>query len=261
MNLASWFTGFRRSREVRSEPKSDSLLDSIIVLSDQIYAQLGFKDQLPLDVAETIKAQIRERFVAILNSENRILECRRNLHECVVEMCRYLVITMPPAPEQDTTSLRGLQGVSGELGAFLVEIVRKDEYLKSAILGEGDDGTDEHIRYLANMLGQRGYWLAASMNICRVAIGDYSPDSGKDWYRPFVHAMCAWAESEYRKKLSLPPAIEGDTDHIIVMAYRVFANIVLQGVTNPFDEWKDRLRDMLEDGSLQLGHHLRERSQ
>jgi hypothetical protein len=114
------------------------------------------------------------------------------------------------------------------------------------VIDQLDNPTDETIRECATVLCLRGYWAAHSMNACRIALGDCHREPGRDWFRPFVHAMCVWYESEYRKGLGMPSAIAGDEFQVTAMAYLLIANIVLEGAPNPFEEWQSRLRGLFE---------------
>jgi hypothetical protein len=125
-----------------------------------------------------------------------------------------------------------------------------DKHLKAAVYDELSDASEPAIRELVILLYQRGYWFAHTLNAARVALGDYNSDPKSDWFRPFLHAMCCWYESEYRKLLQLPPAIPGDDFQVAAMAYLGFSNIVLSGVADPLATWRLKLKELFDNGTL-----------
>ncbi|HKT35091.1 MAG TPA: hypothetical protein VJR03_09690, partial [Nitrospira sp.] len=79
----------------------------------------------------------------------------------------------------------------------------------------------------------------------RLAFDDVNHVEGKDWFRPFVAAMCAWQEHQYRGLLGMPSALGGDSDKEAVK-YSLFAEFVLEGARFPDLAWHDQAEDVYE---------------
>lgn len=225
----------------------DPLLASIAEQVSEIYAKLEIHKDIERPAVIALSEMMTARLNAIWSASDRVHECRHQLVICTDEYSRHLVLTMQPAPEPDFSCLRGTQGVSGELHSHLLRIVQVDQTLKEAV---GEWASDRAFMHkMVGLLARRGAWFAYSMNACRKMIGDMPPD-GSDWFGELVHSRCVWWESKFRKLLDLPPAIAGDEYQIVAMAYLGFSNVAEAGSSNPVAEWKSKLRNMIDDGTL-----------
>ena len=86
------------------------------------------------------------------------------------------------------------------------------------------------------------------LHMLRYAFDDVNREEGKDWFRPFVAAMCAWEEHQFRKSLGMPPSL-GDDDFDASMRSIVlstFADRVLEGAQYPDLEWEKDMADVLK---------------
>ncbi len=250
MGFSDWAERTRRIWGSQRKIDHDPVLNAVLNQSREIFARLDLKKLIAQEGQEAMAKQLLDRTSSILMAEDRKAECRRQLHQCVTEFARYQVLNLPPAPADDVSGLRGLQGISGELEPLLMEIVGKDDHLRTAVLDQLDDKSEQMVRSLVILLYQRAYWFAHSINACRVALGDYFSAPESDWFRPFIHAMCVWRESEYRKLLGLKPAIANDDYQIAAMAYLGFANIVVSGADDPLAIWREKLKELFDNGTL-----------
>jgi hypothetical protein len=249
--MASWlqrlFNDLRARRRLAPVIRD---LNTIVLESHKIYAKLDLKRALTAEANDFLAKEILQRIADILDSEDRFRECRRQIHQSVREFARLQVLNISASPEPDITGFRGTQGITGKLQTHLVEIISADKLLTELMEAWRVDLTDqEKIHNTMTILYQRAYWISHTMNICRAATGDYNPEI-KDWFRPFVHAMCVWSESEYRKQVGLEPAIVDDKLQLIAMVYAGFGNIVLSCTLDPLASWKEKADVLLRNGSL-----------
>jgi len=74
----------------------------------------------------------------------------------------------------------------------------------------------------------------------RVELGDHHPAPERDWYIPFIAAMYAMKEYEYRSMLDLPEVLtEQSGESFAALHYSSFLNIVLNGARQPYLEWEE----------------------
>ena len=137
--------------------------------------------------------------------------------------------------------MRGRPGISGELKAHLKEIAEKDKEIRE--LAWSLDNPEQ--LYNACLLR---YWTAAFLangfNRTRIALGDHHPSREKDWFRPFLAAMCAWEEYGYREAIGLPDILATQTGYGIVagLRYQSFLSIVMSGAQYPNFEWEEQCK-------------------
>lgn len=83
----------------------------------------------------------------------------------------------------------------------------------------------------------------------RFAFDDVNLAEGKDWFKPFVAAMCAWQECEYRELLGMPPALEGPKTESWKKAMKMaaFMEFVLEGSRFPDLEWQERGDEIVKE--------------
>jgi hypothetical protein len=72
---------------------------------------------------------------------------------------------------------------------------------------------------------------------------DINPDLSKDWVKPYVAAMCAWSEHNFRQILKLPPVLaekQFDAD-MISLTMSSFMNRVMEGHQFPDVQWRESM--------------------
>jgi hypothetical protein len=147
---------------------------------------------------------------------------------------------MAPPPAPDTTGLRGKPGITGELKAHLLELTQRDEELKEFMHDfDTPTGWDD----VWNAVLMRYRLLHASTHVfhtLRVAFDGANQAEGKDWFPPYVAAMCAWQEHEYRRCLGMPPALgsSGNSADIEALKMSAFMNCVMSGARYPDLDWR-----------------------
>lgn len=155
------------------------------------------KEETELKLTQNIMSEVLE----VITANDQILANREKLSGCVANMTRYQVLILPPLGDQesDPTELVGKPGISGELREHLVELAQKDERLKKVFydadltkLSKQDIFDTCLFRYWIQHL-----WVSVFHDI-RMQLQDYHTNVDKDWFKPFVAAMCAWQEYLYR---------------------------------------------------------------
>ena len=83
-------------------------------------------------------------------------------------------------------------------------------------------------------------------NMLRFAFDDVHHAEDKDWFKPFVAAMCAWQEHKYRNVLGMPPSL-GDARFgadLRALMMSGFIDCVMEGIRYPYLEWRDRIQKL-----------------
>jgi len=90
------------------------------------------------------------------------------------------------------------------------------------------------------------YWRAVlNANVitgCASNLETATPSPEKDWFRPFVEAMCAVEEARYRKQLGLPDVLNQSDSYgdIAPLKYPTFMNFVFDSACRfPNLAWED----------------------
>jgi hypothetical protein len=194
-------------------------------------------------------AMMMEEIVKTASSRDPRMANREKLANYVFTFAQFQVLVIDPPPALDPTRLRGQLGITGELKAHLFKLAENDKSLREFVHG------------LPVPLAQDDLWNAVLLrfrvlhawahvfHLLRAAFDDYNPAPGKDWFQPFVLAMCGWCEHGYRQCIGLPPSIEeGDLtieEQALIMSG--FRNCVLSGARYPDLEWNDRIRKVAID--------------
>src|SRR5436309_161836 len=152
------------------------------------------------------------------------------------EMAKYQVLVLPSQSdsEEEITGLRGEPGITGELKAHLQEIAQKDKTIREFAAALDNPSPEELFDACLFKYWVSGF-LANLFQSTRVALGDYHPSVDKDWYRPFVAAICAWEEYNFRRAIGLPDvlATQDGLGSMAALKYSIYANIVMSGTKYP----------------------------
>lgn len=162
----------------------------------------------------------------VLASPDPRMANRQMLADSVLSCAKLQVLTILPAPAPDASGMRGKLGISGELKAHILEIVKLDKEFATFPDIEDADKAWNQVQY-----AYRRAW--ASMNIfeaLRHEFEDFHPETDKDWFRPFFASQCVYAESSYREELGMPKTPDG-------AAYGSYRDIVLSGDKDPERTW------------------------
>ena len=196
------------------------------------------------EMVQSTAAKMMEEIRKTANSQDPRMANRKRLVEFVYQYAQFQVLVMDPAPAADPTGLRGQPGITGELKGHLVELTEKDKGLREFAHGLPENFTKDDLWNAVLARFRVSYAWAHVFHVLRSAYGDYNAAPGKDWFQPFVVAMCSWQEHSYRQSLGLPSAfphsaLDPDAQAIIMSG---FSNCVMTGVRYPDLEWRDRIQ-------------------
>lgn len=195
---------------------------------------------------DDLAAQIISEVIAVVTAPDPIMANRERLVNYVLQLAKFLVLVLAPLSdeEEDVTGLRGRPGITGELRAYIPELAQKDEFLKEHLWAHLDNPTSQDIDDLCDAQYQLFHFMTTVFNRTRVALGDHHPSPEKDWYRPFVAAMCACEEHNYRKAIGLPDILaqQDNWADLAALTYLTFAKIVMSDAKYPNFEWEERYK-------------------
>jgi hypothetical protein len=206
------------------------------------YASQKFKQEL----AGNILKEVTE----VILAGNQVQANREKLTNAVLQMAKYqvLVLPAPSESEEDTTSLRGQPGITGELKAHIKLIAEKDKEIKE-LAWSLDNPTEQDIYEACLFQCWVTNLYANVFHMLRMHLKDHPPNLEKDWFRPFVAAICAWEEHNYRKLIELPDALskDGRSGELEALKYSTFMNMVLDGSKYPNFEWQEAYKTQSVD--------------
>jgi hypothetical protein len=243
--LSRIFDKLRALWGIRALQKHPVYQAAMFAIQKEIYGDSRAAKELPHDQKEALVERALRDVGEVIDAPNPVMANREKFASSVLEMSKYLVLVLPSPdePEKDVTGFRGRPGITGELRSHLLEIAEKDTNIRelARILGS-PTFQDLHDACLSS------YWVAGFMgnlfNTTRIALGDYHTSPEKDWYRPFVAAMCAWEEFQYREAIGLPDVLATQDEYgdLAAVKYSTFLDIVMSGATYPNLEWEKRYK-------------------
>lgn len=193
--------------------------------------------------------EMMEEVVKVATSSDPRMANRERLTSCVIELAQFQVLIIDPPPAEDPTGLRGQPGITGELKAHLLELAQKDkkllEFMHAFPIPKNADDVWNPVWGRYRVVGA---WTHV-YQMLRFAFDDVNHAEGKDWFKPFVAAMCAHKEHEYRELLDMSPAFQGPKTEAWKKAMKMgyFMEFVLNGARFPDLEWQERADAMVEE--------------
>jgi hypothetical protein len=192
--------------------------------------------------------QMMEEIIKIAVSPNPRMANRVKLTECVCEMAQFQVLTITPPPSEDRTGLRGQVGITGELKMRLFDLYQADKGLREFFHGleYTPETWDDVWNPVLIMYRQCHAWTHIFHSL-RFVFDDVNKESGKDWFRPFVAAICGFKESLYRQSVGMQSAFDRTSEIDPGLKPRLlsmFMNCVLDGARYPDLEWNERLAEI-----------------
>jgi hypothetical protein len=230
MGLRSWIAEGLATKAAISAFRNNPVVQAAVIHSSTVFDSLPLKNHLTEDTKSHLANTLFQRIQAICLSPDQIAACRTEFCGSVIEVVNYQVLVLPPPPEADPTGLRGQPGITGELKAHLVEVAQKNKEVRELMYPVSEHPTHNEVWDMVLLLYWRSHWFAETFNAARIALQDSNPDKARDWYKPFLHAMCASQENRYRKEIGLPRVLRDDLASI---AYSTMMNFVLGGDRYP----------------------------
>jgi hypothetical protein len=188
-------------------------------------------------LARQLYLDLHEVFIAAIPVD----ALRQKIAEAMLRYSLFQVLLIPPVPEADTTGLRGLPGITGGLMQERDAVIRNSSELHEALYENGGDQGGLPVELLLRRAHAGSSWCVQTFDAVRKELGDTT--EGRDWYRPYLFAVCANQESRYRRDIDMPPAFEPGLAASAPVAYSLFTDIVLSGAKDPLAEWLEYHRD------------------
>ncbi len=212
----------------------------------------GFQSRFSPEFKRGIGERLVQEVGQVLSAADPVMTNRDKLSDHVCRLATYAVLVIPSVNESkdDPTGLRGKAGITGELKGHIKELAGKNEEIREACHSmsaftikpvdwnlENPTERDLYEACLAHWEISR--FNSQIFNSLRIGLGDHHPTTERDWYVPFVAAMCAMKEYEYRSILGLPEVLTAQSGQsFAALHYSSFLNIVLSGAKQPYVEWK-----------------------
>jgi hypothetical protein len=237
--------GFFAARAVKKNPVLSALYERSERLISDITQQGGMLEK---DVRVWAQ-QTFELLIPALNSQNPTIECRKLLVEAALQHSDYQVMMVPPSPEPDWTTLRGLKGISGELWDARLELARVYEPIRDLVHGASLGMNKEGVAGAIQALACRSCYLVNMANTARIATGDCHHRADTDWFHPMMYSFCVSSENKLRKLIGLPTSLDDDMAAIM---HSTMMYDVLEGSRFPDVNWRETYRDQIKRGSLSV---------
>ena len=92
-------------------------------------------------------------------------------------------------------------------------------------------------------------WMGVFQDL-RPAVRDSRVRDLADWFRPFLIAMCAWNEYNYRVSIGLPPSLGKTQGEALLEAIKLskFADYVMSGAEDPLSAWRSEYGEFPNEG-------------
>ena len=194
--------------------------------------------------------ELAEEINFILTAEDKFLASRKKYTETILYFSKYQVLVLDKAdPDDDTTGLMGLPGITGEIRKHLVRIGEKDKQIKNDLHGQVDTPDKLNLEFMKHHVRAKyliSYWRATVFNAIRVGLGDHNPNPGKDWKNHLLYSMCVCYEYDFRELLNLKQNITIEQKLI----NSTFLNIALSGEKFPDLAFYEQYKDHIEGKKL-----------
>ncbi|MCX5635399.1 MAG: hypothetical protein NTW55_06155, partial [Planctomycetota bacterium] len=190
--------------------------------------------------------KMMKEVIEIATSINPMMANREMLTNYIIEYARLEVLIINPPPAEDETGLRGQPGITGELKAHLFELAQKDKTLREFMhafdtpKNWNDVWNPVLLRYRVAFAQTHVFYnLRLTFKDCNLA-----DEMQKDWFKPYLAAMCAWEEHQFRKSLGMPPSLGNDIVGAELRALKMslFTNCVMNRARYPDIEWRNMIQ-------------------
>lgn len=189
---------------------------------------------------DALVKDLRQEATKFSTSKNPFLANRKKLATTVDEFSQYQVLVMDPPPLPDTTGLRGKE-ITGFLQCNIQKLSPKKNY-RHIWEPDRENSNPDHDQMLQtlksrHLISRAKAELFQSLN----AILDESHSANPGWYETFLVSMCAHNEHYLRLELGMDSVLNRDASRAKVIAseYRIFCNLVKNGVENPHEAWEE----------------------
>ncbi len=237
-------------RTAAQAARENPLLLASVARASEIYSAIPLSSFIDADTQNALARRLYLDLNQICNAGDPKTVCREKLARSMLRFAPFQVVMIPPPPTEDSSGLRDLPGITGQLQPRLGDLIRTDTDLRTQLEAARSDLADAAGRRAPPTSAadaeqtwpvvQKSYWEAfwflESFNAARLALGDSGGVA--DWYRPFMHAACVNQEHIYRCELDLPPAFDADVAQVVVTAFSIYTDVVVSGAEDPDREWQ-----------------------
>ena len=154
-----------------------------------------FLEFLQQDASDLEKQEIGKvlasKLMDISRSDNPRLSNREWINGIAHEFAPYRALMTSPADKKVHPGVVGLN----QYAADVIEELFKDELTRIG-------GLEETYQYL-NIYSLRMAYFLEIANFVRIRLNDYTSDTDKDWFRPYLFVVCANKEAEMREAMGL----------------------------------------------------------
>lgn len=235
--MFNWLGKLFRAQSAAEAHRRNPAVQRIVQESSEIYTRTPLNRLIDKACADRLAREYFLEINGICNAYEPKTAVREKIATEMLRFALYQVLVMPAKTGDGFNEIRGLAGISGELGEHITKLVPINMALRADVHASDlfNDGAD--LDRLVEIEYWKNYWLLESINAARRQLGDVTePD---DWYRPFMHAACANQENLYRIDLDLPSAFDEEFSRTAPTAYSIFTDIVVAGAADPLAEWRD----------------------
>lgn len=249
--MFQWLKDALAFRQASKVLLSSEILQVGMLKSSTTFDSLPLKDSISEETKLSLSRSLLESLAMIEDAQDQVAACRELLCNAVISYANYQVIVMAPPPEEDPTGLRDQPGITGELKERRVELAEKNESLKEELYGAVSEVTENTVWDWCLLNYWRWWWWMHTFNAVRVHLKDYN-EANEDWFQPFIHSQCAFAEDVYRRDLGMPSALNPERIGITGVMFSTFMNFVTDGSRYPDLAWREHWADSIADGTLTL---------
>lgn len=235
--MFNWISKLIGGRTAVESHRDNPVLEATVRKSAEIYDTLPLNQFIAHEQSDLLARQFYIEIDTVCNARDPQAAIRQRLAVTMLRFAVYQVLTIPPAPDADSSGLRKCAGISGELTPHIAVLARKNIALRSDLHESEHFSDDSDLWRVVQTQYWTACWLLETLNAARKELGDVAKND--DWYRPFMHAACANQENLYRIDLDLPSAFDESIARDAPAAYSIFTDIVVSGAKDPMAEWRE----------------------
>ena len=194
--------------------------------------------------------ELAEEINSILMSEDRFMASRKKFAETIFAFSKYQVLVLDEKdPNDDSTGLMGLPGITGKIRKHLVEIGERDELIKEDLHGQSNTPDKLNFEFMKQHIRAKyliWYWRANVFNAIRVGLEDHNSNFSKDWRNHLLYSMCVCHEYKFRQLLKLKQQISIEQEII----NSTMLNITLNGDRYPDLSFYQKYKEKIDSKKL-----------
>lgn len=233
--MISWLRkifGLRTAIEARQQ---NPAVAETVKACAEIYQRIPLRQYIDAEASDNLARKHFLEISTVCNAADPASACRERLVAAMLRYALFQVLVIPVPPAKDFSGLRGLPGISGELGSQIETLAVRNIDLRADIHASPHFSDRCDVARVVTAEFWKSLWLLETMDAARHALGDHL--AVNDWFRPFAHAACANQENRYRIDLDWPSAFSDAEKTVAPTAYSIFTDIVISGAKDPLAEW------------------------